>query len=1177
MASLKLWLLGPPRIEYESVPVEIQRRKAVALLVYLAVKGESQPRDSLATLLWPDSNQSDARRALRRDLSALNKALGRAWLEIDREGVGLERKPGLWLDVEQFQQLLAACRAHGHPVDEVCPICLPLLGEAVELYRADFLTGFTLSDSPEFDEWQFFEAESLRRGLASALERLVRGYGARGDAEREQAISYARRWLALDPLHEPAHQQLMQLYAWTGQQALALRQYQECVRLLDEELGVAPSAETTNLFETIKARRLSLPPPQAAARPSSEVYAAPDAQVVPPRHPSFAPLHTLPLQPTPFIGREAELTSLGDLIADPNVRLVTIVGLAGMGKTRLALAIAEKLVQSEHQLIRTATNRSSSGANPTLLFPNGVFFVSLAPLSAVNQIVPAIAQALDFRLETGPMGGQTRTPQQQLLDYLRQKRLLLIMDNFEHLLSPPSEGEQTGGAELLAEILQTVPQVQILATSRERLHLREEHIYPIQGLEFSDWETPEDAAEYTAVQLFLQSARRVRPNFELVADDLTYLTRICRLVEGMPLGIELAASWVELLPLADIAAEIQQSLDFLETEVRNIPERHRSIRAVFDTSWQQLSETERDILAQLSLFRGGFTRKAAQEVTGASLRVLATLSNKSLLRFSPSQERYEIHELLRQYGAHKLAEDPTKEAGARDRHTAYYFAALQQREIELKGDRQQAALAEIEADIQNARTAWDWAAAQRQCKRLEQAIDGFGHFYQWRGRYQEGEETCRLAVEQLAAPESGDEQRILAKVLAWQGVFNSSLERLELASQLLSGSLDLLDSPGLSNQDTRLERAFLWLEMGRVADAAGERQEARRLLEQSLALYQELNDQWGMANVLQELSNVAWNLGAYDESQKLAEECLVLRQGLGDRKGIARSLDQLGLIASFKGRLEESKQFLRESITIHHELGDLAGVASATGNLGSAFKLSGEFVQARDLYEQTVTIFSDLVVRHFIVAEHRAQVGHAIMHLGRYKEAKPHIQMGLKLAMEIGDQRPRSIALALVFLGETLLAEGKYAQAQERLQKGVTIYRAIGQQAELAWALSDLSLAAYLLGNISEAKQHAYEALQIASVAPTAVLAFGHAMAIFAYLLGKEGSKEEAVELYALASRYSYVANSCWFRDIIGQYITAAAATLPPEIVETAQARGQALDLWRTVAELLEALSERGW
>lgn len=356
MSGLKLWLLGPPRIEADTVLVEIQRRKAIALLVYLAVTGESQLRDSLATLLWPESDQSSARMALRRDLSALHKALGRVWLEIDREQVGLARKLGLWLDVEQFQQLLAACRTHGHPAGEVCPTCLPLLSEAVELYRADFLTGFTLPDCPEFDEWQFFQTESLRRELASALARLARGYGIQGDAGRESAIAYARRWLALDPLHELAHQQLMQLYAWTGQQGLALRQYQECVRLLDEELGVAPAAETTQLFETIKARRISPPPSLAVASPSSKADVAPD----PPR-PTFLNLQTEPIdiKPPVFVAREAELARLDsflDMALAGRSQAIFVIGEAGRGKTALVQEFTRQAQTRQADLIVAGGN-----------------------------------------------------------------------------------------------------------------------------------------------------------------------------------------------------------------------------------------------------------------------------------------------------------------------------------------------------------------------------------------------------------------------------------------------------------------------------------------------------------------------------------------------------------------------------------------------------------------------------------------------------------------------------------------------------------------------------------------------------------------------------------------------------------------------------------------------------
>jgi DNA-binding SARP family transcriptional activator len=250
MLRLKLWLLGPPRVEHNEMTITMERQKALALLVYLAVTGESQRRDTLADLLWPDSSQSSARAGLRRDLSILNKALGGEWLIIDRETVGLPRGSDFWLDLEQFQGRLAECERHGHPVHEVCPACLPLLTEAVSLYRGDFLSGFTLPDCPDFDEWQFFQTESLRQAFASALERLVQAHSTQG--AYEAALPLARRWLALDPLHEPAHRCLMQVYAGAGQQAAALRQYQICVQTLEAEFGLPPSAETTALYEQIR-------------------------------------------------------------------------------------------------------------------------------------------------------------------------------------------------------------------------------------------------------------------------------------------------------------------------------------------------------------------------------------------------------------------------------------------------------------------------------------------------------------------------------------------------------------------------------------------------------------------------------------------------------------------------------------------------------------------------------------------------------------------------------------------------------------------------------------------------------------------------------------------------------------------------------------------------------------
>jgi DNA-binding SARP family transcriptional activator/predicted Ser/Thr protein kinase len=266
VSGIRLSFLGAPLLEREGEPIKLDTRKNLALVAYLAVTGETHTREALVTLLWPETDPSRARAGLRRNLAVLKDALGGEWLVVARESVGTDPEADVWLDVARFRHLLKAWQGHGHPEAEVCPECLVALGEAAELYRGDFLEGFSLRDSPDFDEWQFFQTESLRQELASALERLVRGHTAQGTYEL--AIPYARRWLALDPLHEPAHRGLMQLYAWSGQRSAALRQYGECERLLHAEVGVAPEAQTTQLYKAIKAKRDLPPPEKALFRPS---------------------------------------------------------------------------------------------------------------------------------------------------------------------------------------------------------------------------------------------------------------------------------------------------------------------------------------------------------------------------------------------------------------------------------------------------------------------------------------------------------------------------------------------------------------------------------------------------------------------------------------------------------------------------------------------------------------------------------------------------------------------------------------------------------------------------------------------------------------------------------------------------------------------------------------------
>ena len=703
-------------------------------------------------------------------------------------------------------------------------------------------------------------------------------------------------------------------------------------------------------------------------------------------HRDFPPLrslsahrHNLPVQPTPFIGREKELARLLSLLGEPACRLLTVTGPGGVGKTRLALQAAAERVEA---------------------FPEGVYFVPLAALGGPEFLPSAVADALGFSFY-GP-----EAPSVQLARYLQGKRLLLLLDNFEHLVA---------GAGLLGDLLQAATEVKMLVTSREALRLHGEWVFSLEGMERPG--DAEEAERNEAVQLFLQGARRVRPDFVLGAEEREAVVRICRLVEGLPLGIELAASWVRVLPCAEIAREIERGLDFLAASWRDLLERHRSLRAVFDYSWALLGEEERQALARLSVFRGGFRREAAEEVAGVRLPLLSLLVDRSLLRSAAG--RYEMLEVVRQYAAERLRE--MGEGEWRERHGLYYLRFLERQEGRLKGREGKEALEEVQGELGNVREAWRWAGEGGKWEEVGRAAESLGLFYEMRSLFYEGEEAFRRAEEGLRR--SGGPAAVLGRVLARRAWCCERLGRYQEARGLLAGSLRISRPLGEAG-----EVAFAMAHLGHVLYRLGKYGPAHRLLEGSLEIARRTGDLWQMARILNNLGILISSLDRHEEARSFCRESLELFRRLGNRRGAALALNNLGVEASALGDYPEAVRLYRESLAIFQELGDRRGCAFALANLGEVHREMGEYAEAERLNLEGLAVFQEIGDR-WGVANVLCNLGAIAQALGKRPASRRYFSQALEMAVEL--QAVPLILEALVGLSQLLFEEGKPVEALE--------------------------------------------------------------------------------------------------------------------------------------------------
>ncbi len=1133
MGALRLSLLGSFEALLDARPVKQFRTRGVqALLIYLACHSEkANQRDYLLALLWPGLPQKSAQGNLRHAIYHLRQAIPEVsrrqgpgstpFLLADRQTVQINPDGRVEVDVKVFDALSGK------------ESTISDLETAADLYRGEFLADFHLPDNANFGEWTLAIRAEYQRRLMAVLGRLAQFHTEANNLDK--AEGYARRQISMDDLREEAHRQLMRILFLAGQRSAALTQYERCRRRLMDDLGIEPSAETKSLYENIRNGELdqaALQQPGGDSREGLTVSAQDKGPV--------QVAHNLPMELTPFIGRERDLSALAALLAEGDTRLVTIVGPGGIGKTRFALATAEHILYEKSSL-----------------FPDGIFFVPLRSLESSDLITAAIADALRFRMEY---------EDNTLLEYLGSKRLLLVMDNYEHLLD---------GVELISQILQTAPHVQIITTSRERLQLHEEQLYPIHGLD-----SPEDGsqtlvAESEAGQLFIQTARRINPDFSLMGSDPDHLLRICRLVEGMPLALELAAAWSDTVSLAAIAGEIQDNIDFLATKWQNVPPAHHSIRAVFDGSWGQLNPEEQSLFAQLSIFRGGFSPKAVRAITGITLRDLAMLVQKSLLRFNKVQNLYSVHELLRQYGLQKLEEEPLLEGDLRDRHSRIYIDWLS-RQFEpeqMKAVGQKAALDGIQAELENMRAAWIWALRHDGFSRMIPAMENIGRYYQWLGGAREGRRSFQIILDTLAEETRiQGNQRILLKAMAlgWFSRFTAITDSRTQAMIPLAECRQILDSLTGSGEESRRQQALYCLQLS-YSDWSVPDEVRQQRSSQSLAVYKEIDDPFGCSDALIAMARTARNQGHVAEAQGYIKECLAYQRASSNHLGLAESLNVAGICSLMLNEYEEAEELLLQSLDLaqtfdHHQLLELG-----FGYLGQEYHDSGRFSGARMMLDQCLKLAAESSTIEFHAGWSNRQ-GFVYLHLGQYDEAAKCGRRALELVRDYGDSEYKAISMTL--LSAIDLAKEFYDAAIQKLEKAApcsfgvlnTIFGDDG-------LLVGLAIALLRTGHSDEALGQLRKALHSA-ITDHRQVNLMYILAGTALFLAKMGEVDQAVELYALASRYPYVGNSHWFEDVVGREITAAGQRLSETQREGAIARGLSLDLWQTATRLLGKLEK---
>lgn len=902
-------------------------RVGQALLVYLLHQARPVSREQLMDWFFRENDPQQARTNLRATLSRIKKHIGDV-LAANRAEVWLRDDVEIRIDSAEFSQQLATLRQTTEQPSLTPHSTISNLQSVLSTYHGDFLAGFFLRDAPDFEQWMVVERERQRLLAIDGLQELIRKQV--NAADFSAALQSTNRLVAIEPLLEQAQRNRLLLMARSGQRASALREAQTLRKLFADELGVSLSVSTEQIVARIEAM-------------------------------ADVPSLVVPQHRRPLVGRMDEIARLQQAIAVSGMRLVTVVGPGGTGKTRLAQAAAQQLYEQAPGL-----------------FLDGIFFVPLVMATSTEMLATQLAQTLGIKL-TG-----STLPSAQLLAKLAKREMLLVLDNFEQLVDSASD--------FVAELLEGCPSIRFLITSRERLHLYEENVFRLGGLPFEGAESSSDSSLTTdAEQLLLSNLRQHDLGYSPDADDAVQIGRLCALLEGVPLALELAAGSAESRTLAQLYADIAANLDVLQTSMRNVPERQYNLRAVFMHSWRLLSAELQRTLSALAVFPTTFAVADAESIVGASRTSLNSLIEKSLLQ-ALDEDRLSLHPLLRQYTLELLNEDADRADTQFAAHSHHYAAWAFSIQWALVGANCNAKIAQIKTELDNLRGAWRTAVAQLASPIISQLRDTFHRFYDSQGMYVEAQEQYELARGAYEREFGSAEKMSHEQLQAYTGVV------------MRSG----------------------WYQFRR-----GQIVRARSMLEQAVALYRQLDDGKQLAVALTDLASVARYMGDRPYTKQLQAEALALHQRFGNTFAAVITMTTMGYVARDEGRYDDAWQLGTDALEIADESTYWQSSMNLYKMLASVAMHMSETADAQRFNQMALTIARD---NHFLSGqiESHYQIANTALRSNNLDMALEHTELCCALLEQLNEPIRNVYALLLYF--NVLSARNENKPALEKLR-----------------------------------------------------------------------------------------------------------------------------------------------